>query len=150
MRLAVGCDHAGFPLKEELGRYLLDRGDSFEDFGTFDPDQPVDYPDIALLVARAITSGKFKAGILLCGTGQGMAIAANKVPGIRASLCTDVISANFARSHNDANILTIGQRITAPLLAREILRVWLDTEFSGGRHQRRLDKIRDIEKEFCK
>ena len=150
MKLAIGSDHAGFPLKEELKIFLAERGEPFEDFGTFEPDPPVDYPDIALAVARAVIAGSFEAAILLCGTGQGMAIAANKVPGIRASLCTDVISASFARSHNDANILTMGQRITAPHLAREILRIWLETKFTGGRHQRRLDKIRGIEQEFCR
>ncbi|MFH0801998.1 MAG: ribose 5-phosphate isomerase B [bacterium] len=150
MKLAIGSDHAGFPLKEELKIFLAERGDHFEDFGTFEPDPPVDYPDIALAVAKAVVAGSFKAGILLCGTGQGMAIAANKVPGIRASLCTDVISASFARSHNDANILTMGQRITAPHLAQEILRIWLETSYAGGRHQRRLDKIHEIEQEFCR
>jgi len=150
MKIVVGSDHAGFHLKEEVKKFLSKSGIEVEDFGTFNSEDPVDYPDYALKVAKSITENKFERGILICGTGQGMAISANKVPGIRATVCHDVLSANFARSHNDSNILTMGERIITPLLAKEIVRIWLETPFSAGRHLRRLEKIHKIEEEYFK
>ncbi len=145
MRIAAGADHAGWNLKEALVNYLIDRGWDVEDFGTFGPDS-VDYPDYANKVALAVTNADVERGLLVCGSGQGMCIVANKTPGVRASLAHDVISARLARQHNDANVLTMGARFVAPELAQEILEVWLATPYEGGRHQRRLEKIEQIER----
>ncbi len=145
MRIAAGADHAGWNLKEALVNYLIDRGWDVEDFGTFGPDS-VDYPDYANKVALAVTNADVERGLLICGSGQGMCIVANKTPGVRASLAHDVISARLARQHNDANVLTMGARFVAPELAQEILEVWLATPYEGGRHQRRLEKIEQIER----
>lgn len=147
MRIALGSDHAGYPLKEEIKAYLEEQGISYEDFGTFGP-EAVDYPDFALAVAEAVAARRCQYGILTCGTGIGVAIAANKVPGIRAALCHDTFSARASREHNDANILTLGARVIGPGLAREIVKVWLAAEFAGGRHRRRVDKIRAIEEKY--
>jgi ribose 5-phosphate isomerase B len=146
MRIAVGSDHGGFNLKKEIIKYLEEKGYSYEDFGTFNCDS-CDYPDIALKVAREVSQGNFDRGVLLCGTGIGVGIAANKVPGIRAALCHDTFSARATREHNDANILTMGERVIGVGLALEILKAWLDTGFAGGRHQCRVDKIKVIEEE---
>lgn len=143
-KIALGCDHAAWQLKEQLKKHLLSRGFQVEDFGTFD-EASVDYPDYAFFVGRAVASGECGRGVLLCGTGIGIGIAANKIPGIRAALCFDLFTAKASRQHNNANILTMGARTTEPELARQILDVWLDTEFEGGRHQKRLDKITNIE-----
>lgn len=149
MRLALGSDHAGLPLKEAIKEYLAQyNGVDWDDLGTFSP-EAVDYPDIALEVAKAVASGRYDRGILACGTGIGMCITANKVPGVRAALCHDLYSARVTRQDNDSNVLTIGARIVGPALAREIVRVWLETEFAGGRHARRLDKIAAIERMFA-
>ncbi len=145
MRIAVGADHAGWSLKETLVNYLIDRGWDVEDFGTFGPDS-VDYPDYADKVAAAVAAGDAERGLLVCGSGQGMCIAANKTQGIRASLAHDVVSARLARQHNDANVLTMGSRFIAQGLAEEILAVWLETPYEGGRHTRRLEKIEQIER----
>ncbi|MCL4319062.1 MAG: ribose 5-phosphate isomerase B [Firmicutes bacterium] len=145
MRIAVGADHAGWALKEVLVNYLMDQEWDVEDFGTFGPDS-VDYPDYANKVALAVTNAEVERGLLICGSGQGMCIVANKTPGIRASLAHDVISARLARQHNDANVLTMGARFVAPELAEEILAVWLATPYEGGRHARRLEKIEEIER----
>ncbi|OLZ10668.1 ribose 5-phosphate isomerase B [Sulfobacillus thermosulfidooxidans] len=145
MRIAVGADHAGWPLKETLVNYLIDKGWDVEDFGTFGPES-VDYPDYANKVALAVANGDAERGILICGSGQGMCIVANKTQGVRASLAHDVVSARLARQHNDANVLTMGARFVAPELAEEILSVWLDTPYEGGRHARRLEKIEQIER----
>lgn len=145
MRIAIGADHAGFLLKEHLKRTLAGLGHEVVDVGT-DSEQPVDYPEICATVGRAVVDGVAARGIVLGGSGQGEQIAANKVPGIRAALCNDLYTARLSREHNDANVLAIGARIVAPELADEILRVWLETAFAGGRHQRRLDQIAALER----
>lgn len=145
MRIAVGADHAGWPLKETLVQFLIDGGWDVEDFGTFGPES-VDYPDYAEKVAAAVAHGEVERGLLICGSGIGMSIVANKVDGVRAALAHDVVSARLSREHNDANVLTMGGRFVAPPLAEEILQVWLNTSFSGGRHLRRLEKIEVLEK----
>lgn len=147
-KIGLGCDHAGFQLKEDVKQYLLSSGYRVEDFGTDSEDLPVDYPDVAKRLSKAIIEGKISRGILICGTGIGMSIAANKFPGIRASLCNDCIAASFSRSHNDANILTMGARIIGPVLAKEITRIWLNTSFAGERHIERIKKISEIEEEI--
>ncbi len=144
MRIAIGADHAGYALKETLAAHLRAQGVEVVDFGTHGPDS-VDYPDYARVVAEAVARGEVDFGVLICGTGIGMAIAANKVPGIRAAAVSDVYSAKMSRAHNDANILCLGGRVVGPGLAIEILETWLRTPFEGGRHARRLEKIRQIE-----
>jgi len=149
LRIAIASDHGGFKLKEIVKEYLSREQISLEDFGTFN-EESVDYPDYALKVAEAVAAGSFDRGILICGTGIGIGIAANKVPGIRAALCHDVFSARASREHNDANILTMGERVIGPGLALEIVKAWLGGEFAGGRHARRVDKIREIERKYSK
>lgn len=144
MKVAIGCDHGGLHLKEDIKSLLADGGYEVTDFGTNSTDS-VDYPDIAVPVANAVANGEFDRGILICGTGIGIGIAANKVKGIRAVLCHDTFSAHASREHNNANILTMGERIIGPGLARDIVKIWLTTEFEGGRHERRVAKIADIE-----
>jgi ribose 5-phosphate isomerase B len=140
MRIALGADHAGVDLKAHLRERLEQRGICYEDFGTSSTDS-VDYPDFAERVARGVASGAFDRGILVCGSGVGMAIAANKVPGIRAAAVGDERTAALSRDHNDINVLTLGARLTPPDVADRILDLFLDTPFGGGRHQRRIDKI---------
>lgn len=144
MKIALGSDHGGFNLKEEIKKWLQEKGYSYEDYGTFSTDS-CDYPDLAVAVARAVASGECTQGILVCGTGIGVSIVANKVPGIRAALCHDTFSAKASREHNDANILTLGERVIGKGLALEIVEAWLGASFSGGRHQRRVDKIMALE-----
>ena len=138
--VALGADHAGFPLKEDLKAWLISRGYDVVDLGTHSAES-VDYPDFAVGVGSAVTAGKADRGVLVCGTGIGMAIAANKVPGVRAAACSDAFTARMSREHNDANILALGARITARDTAIEILEIWLGAEFAGGRHVRRVEKI---------
>jgi len=138
--VALGSDHAGFPLKEDLKTWLIARGYDVVDLGTQSAES-VDYPDFAAGVGSAIAAGKADRGVLVCGTGIGMAMAANKVPGVRAAACSDAFSARMSREHNDANILALGARITARDAAIEILEIWLGAEFAGGRHARRVEKI---------
>jgi ribose 5-phosphate isomerase B len=145
MRVAIGSDHAGFPLKEHLKQTLRTLGHSIDDHGTTS-EEPVDYPPICIGVARAVAEGKADRGIVLGGSGQGEQIAANKVVGVRAALCNDLFTARLSRQHNDANVLSMGGRIVAFGLADEILRLWLETSFEGGRHQRRLDQIAAAER----
>jgi ribose 5-phosphate isomerase B len=145
MRIALGADHAGCGLKEAIMRRLDARGIPYENFGT-DTTESVDYPDYARQVAHAVAAGHADRGILVCGTGIGMAIAANKVPGIRAALVGDLESAHLCREHNDANVLALGARVTAADAALAIVDLFLDTPFAGGRHQRRVDKIAAIER----
>jgi ribose 5-phosphate isomerase B len=145
VRIAIGSDHAGYRLKETIRASLLDSGVAIEDVGT-NSDASVDYPDFAAAVARRVVSGASDRGILICGTGIGMAMAANKVEGARAAAAGDLESARLSREHNDANILTLGARITPPDLALAIVRVFLDTPFEGGRHQRRVDKVMALER----
>ena len=142
MRIAVGSDHKGFSLKAEIMRLITDMGHEPQDFGAYDT-KSMDYPDIAQVVGQNVASGKFELGILICGSGIGMSIAANKVKGIRAALCCDTFMAERARLHNDANILCIGAERTADV--PEIVRVFLTTGYEGGRHQQRLDKIAKME-----
>jgi ribose 5-phosphate isomerase B len=145
MRIALGADHAGYPLKEELKAFLLEEGHDIEDFGT-DSTDPVDYPPFCAAAARAVATGTADRAIVLGGSGQGEQIAANKVDGIRASLCHDLFLARLAREHNDANVLAMGARVVAPAYAREIVRLWLDTRFGAGRHLPRLEQIAQIER----
>jgi len=145
VRIAIGADHAGFVLKQHLKQTLTRLGHLVDDHGT-DSEASVDYPPICLSVGRAVAEGRADRGILLGGSGQGEQIAANKVAGIRAALCHDLYTARLSRQHNDANILSMGGRIVAFGLANEILTVWLDTPYDGGRHQKRLDQIAEIER----
>ena len=145
MKVAIGCDHGGFHLKETIKEVLKDMQIEFTDFGTHSTES-VDYPDIAAPVAKAVAAGEYDRGILICGTGIGIGIAANKVHGIRAALCHDCFSAEYCRRHNDANILTMGGRVIGPGLAREIVRIFLSTGFDGGRHAERVAKIADMDK----
>ena len=147
MKVALASDHGGFRLKEEIAAFLKDTRIPFEDFGVFSEDA-ADYPDQALLVAEAVIDGGFQRGVICCGTGIGVAIAANKVPGIRAALCHDTFSARACREHNDANVLTLGQRVIGPGLARDIVDIWLKTEFQEGRHAHRVAKINAIEQKY--
>jgi ribose 5-phosphate isomerase B len=142
--IALGADHAGWQLKEEVKAWLLARSAEVTDFGTHTPD-PVDYPDYAAQVAEAVASGKAGRGILICGTGIGMSIVANRYPKVRAALCHDHFTAQMSREHNDANILVMGERVIGKGVALEIVKTWLETAFAGGRHQLRLNKIQDIE-----
>jgi ribose 5-phosphate isomerase B len=144
MLVAIGSDHGGFQLKEEIKKLLAEKNIAFEDFGTHSA-QSVDYPDIAQKVGEAIVDGRFTRGILICGTGIGISIAANKIKGIRAALCHDVFSAQMTREHNDTNILAMGERVIGPGLARMIVATWLATEFAGGRHAARVAKISQLE-----
>lgn len=146
MRVAIGSDHAGYALKETLKRFLKELGHDVEDVGT-DSEEPVDYPAFCAAVARAVRDGKADRGIVLGGSGQGEQIVANKVRGIRAALCNDLFTAILSREHNDTNVLAMGGRIVAPELAMEILKVWLQTPFDGGRHERRIRQIAEIEEE---
>ena len=141
----LGSDHAGFYLKEDLKAFVQSLGHEVEDYGVY-TDESSDYPDVALRVAEDVVRGKGERGILICGTGVGMSIAANKVRGIRAALCHDVFSARASREHNNANILAMGERVIGKGLAREIVRVWLETDFQGGRHARRVEKIERYER----
>jgi ribose 5-phosphate isomerase B len=145
MRIALGCDHAGFPLKEDLSAHLVAGGHEVLDLGTFST-EPVDYPRFCVQAARAVAQGRADRGIVMGGSGQGEQIVANKVAGIRAALCHDVYLARLSRQHNDANVLAMGARVIAPTYAREIVDVWLTTAFEGGRHVRRLEQIGRIER----
>ncbi|MBI4481834.1 MAG: ribose 5-phosphate isomerase B [Acidobacteria bacterium] len=146
-RVALGSDHAGFQVKERLKPFLLGLGYDFLDHGTYS-EQPVDYPDVALAVAEAVASGEFAWGILLDGAGIGSAIAANKVPGVRAALCYDQASARNSREHNHANVLALGARLLDEDLIRKIVETWLQTPFGGERHLRRVNKISEIERRY--
>jgi len=145
MRIALGADHAGVALKQEIKRLLDERGVPYTDFGT-DSTESVDYPDFASTVGHEVAAGRFDRGILFCGAGTGMAIAANKIPGIRAAAVVDETSAHLSREHNDANVLALGERLTPPDVARRIVAAFLDTPFGGGRHQRRVDKIKALDR----
>ncbi|PRX35771.1 ribose-5-phosphate isomerase [Orenia metallireducens] len=144
MKIALGSDHGGINLKSKIKELLDEKGIEYHDFGP-DSTDSVDYPDFAKEVAYSVTNGEYDRGILICGTGIGMSIAANKVKGIRAALCHDVFSAKATRLHNNSNILTMGERVVGSELALEIARTWLDTGFEGERHQRRIDKISQLE-----
>ncbi|MBL4932687.1 MULTISPECIES: ribose 5-phosphate isomerase B [Clostridium] len=147
MKIAIGSDHGGFNLKGEVIKYLEQKSIEYKDFGTTSTDS-CDYPDYALKVAEAVAEKEFEFGILICGTGIGISIAANKVPGIRAALCHDTFSAHATREHNNANILAMGERVIGPGLAIEIVETFLKAEFQGDRHQNRIDKIKAIEEKY--
>ena len=145
MRIALGADHAGYPLKEDLKAFLAEEGHDALDHGT-DSTEPVDYPPFCAAAARAVVTGEADRAIVLGGSGQGEQIAANKVNGVRAALCHDLYLARLSREHNDANVLAMGARVVASAYAREIVRVWLNTPFEGGRHVPRLNQIAQIER----
>lgn len=144
MRAAIGCDHAGIGLKNEVLPILEELAIEWKNFGT-DSEESVDYPDFGERVAEEVSKGNFDRGILICGTGIGMSIVANKFPGIRAALCNDAYSAKMSRLHNDANVLILPGRVIDNEVAKIIVKIWFSTPFEGGRHQRRLDKIKAIE-----
>lgn len=144
MKVAIGSDHGGLDLKEAVISVLKELNLEFEDMGTHDRSS-CDYPDYAQKVGAAVVSGAFEQGILICGTGIGMSIAANKVPGIRAALCNEIFSAKMARNHNDANILCIGARVVGPGVAQEIVKAYFTSGFEGGRHARRVEKINALD-----
>ncbi len=149
MKIAIGCDEAALDLKNMLVEYLMAKGYEMEDYGVYDH-TPALYPDTAVAVASAIAGGKHERGILLCGTGIGMAITANKVPGIRAATCHDPYSAERARKSNDAQIITMGARVIGPELAKTLVDVWLVSDFAGGRSQPKVDRIKEYEQQYLK
>ena len=144
MKIAIGCDHGGVDLKDTIAASLLTSGHQVVDLGTHDTTS-VDYPDYAVQVAGMVADGDADRGVLVCGTGQGMAMSANKVSGVRAAVVSDTFSASMAMAHNDARVLCLGARVVGPSLALACLNSWLSTEFEGGRHQRRVGKINGIE-----
>lgn len=144
--IAIGSDHGGYTLKETIKKYLDEKGVRYRDFGAYS-DESCDYPDFGAAVGRAVASGECERGILVCGTGIGISLAANKIKGVRAAVCGDCFSAEMARLHNDANILALGERVTGPGLALKLVDIFLETPFEGGRHQRRVDKIMALEKD---
>ncbi len=148
MKIAIGADHGGFRLKEEMKSFIATLGHEIEDLGATSPNA-VDYPDYANQVCNKVVAGEADKGILICGTGIGMSIAANKTPGIRCALVHDTFSARATREHNDSNVLSMGERVVGPGLAQEIIRVWLDTDFSQGeRHKNRIGKITGLEEQY--
>lgn len=150
MRVVIASDHGGFELKQELVKYVQELGYEVADYGTHNTD-PVDYPDFAFLVASAVQADPQNVvGIMIDGAGMGSAMTANKVPGIRAAACYDTFAAKNSREHNDANVLTLGSRITGLGLAKDIVRVWLSTSFGGTRHARRIEKMLQVERRFLK
>lgn len=148
-KILIASDHAGFRLKEKLKPYLKDNGLQVEDLGAYSEER-CDYPKFAYALARQISSAKFKRGILICKSGIGNSIAANKVPGVRAALCYNLRAARLSRQHNDSNVLVLGSAFVNTTLARKITGVWLKTEFQAGRHKRRLNQIKQIEKEIAR
>ncbi|RKD31393.1 ribose 5-phosphate isomerase B [Thermohalobacter berrensis] len=147
MKIALGSDHGGFQLKEYIKEHLEKRDIEYIDYGT-DSTESVDYPEFGQKVAEAVKNGECDRGIVCCGTGIGISISANKVPGIRCALVSDCYSAKMSREHNNANVLALGARVIGKDLALEIVDVWIDTEFQGGRHERRVNKISDIENKY--
>jgi len=147
--IAIGADHGGYEVKEAIKGMLSDEGRKVKDFGTFSS-EPVDYPDFALKVAESVASGEAGTGIIVDGAGFSSAIVANKVPGILAAACWDVTTAKLAREHVGANVMAIGGKLIGPALALEMVRAWLETEFSGGRHERRVGKIKEVERRYLK
>jgi len=147
LKIAVGSDHGGFLLKNEIMKHLKEKDIDFVDFGCFTTES-VDYPDIGQAVGEAVAGGEYEKGIICCGTGIGISISANKVPGVRAALCGDCFSAKASREHNNANVLALGERVIGVGLAKMIVDIWLGTEFQGGRHGRRVEKISKIEEKY--
>jgi len=148
MKVALACDHGGYRLKEVIKEYLKELGVEFVDYGAYS-EESVDYPDYAYKAAKGIVNGEADRGIFICGTGIGISMAANKVHGIRAALCYNVYAAEMSRRHNDANVLCLGGRVLGDELAKRIVKAWLETPFEGGRHERRIKKIAEIEKNEC-
>ncbi len=148
-KIAIGCDHGGIVLKESVIATLESLGAEVVDLGTYNTDS-VDYPTYGLKVAEAVASGECDAGVLMCGTGIGISISANKVPGIRAAVVTNTYMAQLTKNHNNANIIALGGRVITPEEAKDIVTAWYTAEYEGGRHQRRLDMITDIEKKYSK
>ena len=144
MKIAIGSDHGGFDYKESIIEMLVELGHDVEDNGAYSKDS-VDYPEIAHIVGQKVASGEADRGILICGSGIGVSIAANKVKGVRAALCENLYTARLSREHNDSNVLCLGQRVIGDQVALEIVQKWLKTDFAGGRHQRRVDMIEDVE-----
>ncbi|UCD84898.1 MAG: ribose 5-phosphate isomerase B [Deltaproteobacteria bacterium] len=144
MSIAIASDHGGFELKEEIKKFLLEKGEELLDLGT-NTDTAVDYPEYGMKVAEKVSRGEVEKGILICGTGIGMSIVANKFSGIRAALVTNEFMARMAKEHNNANILVLGGRVTDCDKSCRLVEIWLSTKFAGERHQRRLDKIKDVE-----
>lgn len=142
LKIAIGADHAGFRLKETILSYLKDKNIDFKDFGAYD-EESCDYPVIAKKIAKEVADKNFNRGIIVCGSGIGVCIAANKVKGIKAALCSETFSAKSSRSHNNANVLCLGQRVVGEGLALEIVDIWLNTDFAGGRHKKRVDMIEE-------
>lgn len=149
MKIAVACDHGGLNLKNEIIKYLKENGYEYINYGT-DSSDSCDYPDFALPAAEAVACGECDKGIIICSTGIGVSMVANKVPGIRCAHCHDCYCAEFTRRHNDANVLAMGEKVVGIGYALKIVEAFLTTEFEGGRHQRRVDKITAIEKKYCK
>lgn len=147
MRIALGCDEAAYNLKENIKKYLIDLGEEVEDFGVYNTD-PSLYPDVAVAVSKSIVSGKNERGILLCGTGIGMAITANKVPGIRAAVCHDMYSTERSRKSNNAQVMTMGARVIGEELAKSLVSVWLKSEFQHGGSTAKINRITEYENEF--
>ncbi len=147
MKIAIGCDHGAFEYKEEIKAMLMDNSHEVKDFGCYDT-SAVDYPDIAAPLAKAVAAGEFERGILMCGTGIGVSIAANKINGVRCALVHDCFTAKVTREHNDSNVLAMGQRNMGIEVCKEITRIWLETPFSQiERHQRRIDKVKKLEEQ---
>ena len=146
MKIALGCDHGGFELKQTIKKLLDENGIDYEDFGC-NSLESCDYPEFGAAAARAVASGACDKGIVICTTGIGISIAANKVRGIRCAHCADTLEAQLCRQHNDANMMALGAGFTGPVLAKKMVEVFLSTEFEGGRHERRVNKIRAIEEE---
>lgn len=149
MKIAIGSDHGGINIKKPIMKMLEEKGIEYKDFGTYD-ENSCDYPDYALLVAESVADNSYDCGILLCGTGIGISIAANKVKGIRAAVVCNEFTANASKAHNNANIICMGGRVTTPENAVKLVNIWLDTEFEGDRHSRRLAKIANIESKYMK
>lgn len=147
MRIAIGSDHRGYHLKEKLANILQTKGHEVTDEGTKETDA-VDYPDFAAIVAKKVSDGTAERGILICGTGIGMAITANKFPGVRAAACTDEVTAEISRRHNDLNVLCLSADMLSPRVVERMVEIWIETEFEGGRHLRRVEKIQKIESEI--
>ncbi len=149
MKIAIACDHGGLNLKKEIIKYLSEKGNDYKDYGT-DSTDSCDYPDFALPAAEAVANGDCDKGIVVCSTGIGVSIVANKVPGVRCAHCHDSYCAEFTRLHNDSNVLALGEKVVGIGYALKIVETFLTTQFEGGRHQRRVDKISAIEKKYCK
>ncbi|KEH97636.1 ribose 5-phosphate isomerase B [Clostridium massiliodielmoense] len=149
MKIAIGCDHGGVDLKKTVIEHLQEKGIEVKDFGTY-TEESCDYPEYGQKVAEEVVAKNYDFGIVICGTGIGISISANKVPGARAALCHDTFSAHATREHNNANILALGARVTGPGLALDIVDSFLGSTFEGGRHERRIEKISDIEKKYSK